>query len=301
MNRKDTMRMFIDMFSGESEKDVYMYMFDVITHDPTKNERLGNMFLEIISEDLKIISDPYEKAYYIQIMIRIMADLDSCNISNNYDIYDLYKQYCGILTEGYMDRRSVPETLELFSDLNIELSTIIDDVVKIFEEDMAVKILLGFHIDETDDSLMKYKELFEKIKLYRKRSKRFDVILHFYLLMGEYVNHIDIAGEYLKKYYNYSLICADWIFSSRTPHYNYVEEGILSEDEYEIFLEAGDVLEECKTVDTTDESFDGLLHDLKIISEKFRDKIKSHLKNDMLKRFSKGKSFIQVACELPEG
>lgn len=301
MNRKDTMRMLIDILSGESEKDIYMYMFDVITHNPTINEKLGNIFLERISEDLGKISDLYEKAYFIEIMIRIMADLDCCNISNNYNISDLYKQYYGILAEGYMDKERVPETLKLFSDLNIDLGSIIDDMVKILEEDMVIKILSCFHIDETGYSLKRHNELFGKIKIYKKRVKRFDIILHFYLLIEEgYVNNIDIAGEYLRKYSDYSLICADWIFSSRTPHYNYVKEGIISESEYEIFLEAGDVLEECKKINKTDDSYNGLLHDLKIISENFRDKIKSHLGNDMLKRFDKGKDFIQVACELPE-
>lgn len=289
-----------NIVTGSAEKEAYMCMLDTLTHNPEANEKYGSRLLKKLSENLERTSDLEERAHSLEIMVRILGDTFEDALHNEYRVSDLYRQYVKLLSDGYMDRETVSETLELFAYLEIEPDRIVNDLVNIFGETFTVRILSN-HMSYIVRNLTGSDEILNRILVYKKRMKRFDAVLQFHLMMtAEYAENMDIAGEYLKKYSNYSLVCADWIFSSRTSNIHYVKEGILSEREYEIFVKAGDVLENCRKIKKSGESYEDLIQDLKTISERFKEKLKDGLGEELLQRFYNGKGFFQTACTLPK-
>lgn len=283
------------------DKQLYLDLLDDITHNTDINYVYGKNIVEECMKNLKTAFNLGESAFYIEIIVRIIDCLTEDGDVNEYNIIKLYEEYCKELKNGYMNERKVTETLSLFADLQIDSTQILDDMLKILDESLVIKLFSNMNLDLFPNSINRYEDLLHKIILYKKKVRRFDLILHFYLLTNpNYVANIGIVGEYLKKYSNYSILCADWIFSQKTPNYKFVDEGIISKNEHEKFVKIGDILNECKTVSVLKDSCNTLEQDLIIISNNFRYKLNSKSVRNILKDFNYEKDFIKMACTLPK-
>ena len=297
MSREKIIGIVFNNLSKVYKEKVYNQLLDSVTHDPNINEIYGEDFLEELMNDIIITETLKEKANYIEIAIRILDDL--CLIDrdiNKYNIYKLYNEYCIALKKIYINENNVAETLMLFANLGIHDNDILDDMISIFDNTQLLKLLSKMSL-KVNNICKKYDDLFFELGVYKKKIRRYDVILHFHLLTHpKYSENIDIAGEYLKKYYNYVIICADWIFSSKSPNYIYVEDGIITRNEQDIFIKVGDILEHCKlATDSNDELMDNLL----IISNKFKGYLNSSIIKDLVNKLYNGSDFLNLACTLP--
>lgn len=289
--------------SCDYEKDIYLYLIDNVTHNPDINIKYGLLFIDELLKDFQTTSDIDERAFYIEIIIRILDDLkDNSNMIDRWNnekinIEGLYRCYIEILLQGYDNEQNISETLVMFVNLNISCARIIGDMVRVLDGNKLITLLSSMKLKPSIGLLDK--DIYNNVSLNKKKIKRFDVLLHFYLLVTpQYFTNIEIAGKYLKKYYDYSIICADWIFSSKTQNDNYIKDGILSPDEYDIFVRIGDILEACKS-DGDNKNFDDLKQDFRITSLKFEEKMMEASTTKMLAEFWKGKDFFTLACVLP--
>lgn len=276
-----------------------LYMIDEVSHNADVNISYGELLIKELLELFEANPEVDKKARCIEVAVRIIADLAETDYLVEDEICFLYEKYIQIIKNGYEDGEKISETLTLFLDLNIKTEKIIEDLAAIMNEHKIVKVLAGI----TNKALWqceKYKKLLEKVSLYKKKCKRFDLILHFCLLTNPiYYSNIEIVGDYLKKYYNYSIVLADWIFSSELPNENYVKEGIISTHEQRIFIKIGDALNKYKTEVDSELSFDEVISKIYEISDKFQNVLNEEkmkvLYNDL---FGK-RNFLEVACNLP--
>lgn len=300
MEHKEIIKIILDRKPIQYRKNIYLQLLYDITHDADMNNSYGNIFIRELLDLFELLSETNEKAACIESIVRIIADLDNGIYLSENEVYNFYKKYICLLEEGYSNNSKMSETLSLFMDLNINGEEIRKDLIRILDEDRVVKILSNMN----SEVLKKCKlDMYwsEKVYLYKKLCKRFDVILHFYLLINpSYCTNIEIAGEYLKKYYEYSIICADWIFSSKTSNYQYVKEGIISKEEYLAFLKIGDILNECK-IEYKSESLSGeLMPELNNISKRFQNKLNEVEIKELVNHFFAQKDFFEVAFTLPK-
>jgi len=293
------MREIIQKELKQYHKKWYLYLIDEISHNADMNFAYGELLVKELLELYKAKPETDWKAKCIESAIRVIDDLADDNCFTNDQVRDLYELYVQLLKDGYNNVEKISETLTLFLDLNIETDEVIENLVAIMDEYKSIKVLSGI----TSDALWqceKHKALLKKVSLHKKKCSRFDLVLHFFLLTNpSYLSNIEIVGDYLKKYYNYSVVLADWIFFSETPNEKYVKAGIISKREQIIFIRAGDVVKQYREEMGSELSFDEVMLKLDETSRKFQNELLKNKMKMLYNEFFDGRDFLEAACSLP--
>ncbi len=270
----------------------------------SKNNRYLYQYIDVnwIKEMLhkvEFIEDIYEKADIISFLVGVIYE-NEFEIEYN-EIERLFYLYLKTLQSEY--GADVVNTVYYFLNLGISLEIIVTECIKIYRNDVFIHLFSKFsEIDKC--KVGKNNEKFVSfIEQHRKMITRFDFVLHFHLITSyDYAKNILIAGEYLNKYYNYMIICADWAFSREYTRDDLVVENIITNKELQLFMELGDILDRCKKLeakqktDTEEELFEYLYK----VSEQLKLLLKSDEIKSIRKRFFGEKDFFEVAFCLPD-
>lgn len=283
---EDTKKILFFSLINNSKNNRYLYQYIDIT------------WIEYMLSKVDFIEDIYEKADIISFLAGVIYE-------NEFEIKDieikhLFYLYLKTLQSGY--GADVVNILYYFLNLGISLEIIVTECIKIYRNDVFIHLFSK--LPEIDKCKVgKNNEKFVSfIEQHRKMITRFDLVLHFHLITSyDYAKNILIAEDYLNKYYNYMIICADWAFSKEHSRDDLVVENILTNKELQLFVELGDILDRCKKLevkqkaDTEEELFEYLYK----VSEQLKLLLKSDEIKSIRKRFFGEKDFFEIAFSLP--
>ncbi len=284
---EDTKKILFFSLVNNSKNNRYLYQYIDV-----------NWIKEMLNK-IEFIEDIYEKADIISFLVGAIYENEfkiDCN-----EIERLFYLYLKTLQSGY--GADVVNTLHYFLNLGISLEIVVTECIKICRNDVFIHLFSK--LPEIDKCKVgKNNEKFVSlIEQHRKMITRFDLVLHFHLITSyDYAKNILIAEDYLNKYYNYMIICADWAFSREYSRDNLVVENIITNKELQLFVELGNILDECKKLevkqktDTEEELFEYLYK----VSEQLKLLLKSDKIKNIRKRFFGEKDFFEVAFSLPD-
>lgn len=285
--------------------DINMDLFFILLRGIKERKELALLFNEEILEKLifvlEKIENNYRKAVIINSILFIMDTMKYDYKKNRNYMTNLFQSYLTIIEErGW---KEIKDTLHLFFMLGIDKSTFIQEMCRRYDEKKCVKFLLKLGIDFREKERKEFSYLSFLYEQNKRMLTRFDVVFHFYLLTDpDYMENIDIAGEYLEFYGNKKEIFTNWKFSSQGWDNRYVRDGIISKEEEAIFIEIGDIYNRC--VDHF-ESFDlevnqgERVDNLKVMLDRFTSQLRKKEVQDLVKRFFHGKTVFEIAFSLP--
>ena len=285
--------------------DINMDLFFILLRGIKDRKELALLFNEEILEKLifvlEKIENNYRKAVIINSILFIMDTMKYDYKKNRNYMTNLFQSYLTIIEErGW---KEIKDTLHLFFMLGIDKSTFIQEMCRRYDEKKCVKFLLKLGIDFREKERKEFSYLSFLYEQNKRMLTRFDVVFHFYLLTDpDYMENIDIAGEYLEFYGNKKEIFTNWKFSSQGWDNRYVRDGIISKEEEAIFIEIGDLYNECKD---NKSKFDfekkqkGENDHFEEISVSFISRLRTPKVQNLLERFFHKKTIFEIACCLP--
>ncbi len=284
----------------EAKKILFSSLINSLKNNLYLYKYINISWIEYMLNKVEFIEDIYEKADIISFLLSIIYE-NEFEIKNM-EIERLFYLYLKILQSGYSTGNDVINTLSYFLDLGISLEIIVTECIKIYQNDVFIHLFSKLpQIDKYKVGKSNEKFIF-LVERHRKMITRFDLVLHFNLITSyDYAKNILIAGDYLKKYYNYMTICTDWEFDENYSNDYFTLEGILTNKELQLFVELGGILDSCKELeskqkaDTEEELFEYLDR----VSEQLKLLLESDEIKNIRKRFFGEKSFFEVAFDLP--
>lgn len=305
--------------NSKNSKNIFMFLLEELNENYYLSLLLDADILEKSVLALDCLESDEEIAKVVNSILGIMYNIEYDYRNNKNYIDILLKSYLEIMDRGYFYIKNIKDTLFLFSELGIKKEYLVREIIKRYDEESCIAIFweAGYHLDKLDVQIdPKYQFLLEKK---RKLSTRFGLIFHFYLMTEkDYIENIEIAGNYFKIYHNHMTTCADWGFSSNLRAYSYVEDGIISKEEEAIFAEIGDLYYDCMEErepsdleenelsirelgeKEVDEELEELFDRLRVASAQFAAQLKTKKVQDLLNQFFHGKSVFEVAFHLPD-
>lgn len=282
----------------EAKKILFSSLINSLKNNLYLYKYININWIEYMLNKVDFIEDIYEKADIISFLVGVIYE-------NEFEIKDteiehLFYLYLNILQSGY--GADVINTLSYFLDLGISLEIIVTECIKIYHNDVFIHLFSKLP-EIGKCKIGKNNEKFVYlIEQHRKMITRFDLVLHFHFITSyDYAKNILIAGEYLNKYYNYMVICADWAFSREHSREDLIVENILTKKELQLFVELGDILDRCKKLESKQktDTEEELFEYLDKVSEQLKLLLESDEIKNIRKRFFGEKDFFEVAFDLP--
>ncbi len=284
----------------EAKKILFSSLINSLKNNLYLYKYINISWIEDILNKVEFIEDIYEKADIISFLLSVIYENEF--EVKNMEIERLFYLYLKILQSGYGAGNDVINTLSYFLDLGISLEIIVTECIKIYQNDVFIHLFSKLPQIDKYKAGKKNEKFVSLIEQHRKMITRFDLVLHFHLITSyDYAKNILIAGEYLNKYYNYMIICADWTFSRKHSHEDLIAENILTKKELQLFVELGDILDRCKKLESKQKSDteEELFEDLDKVSEQLKLLLESDEIKNIRERFFGEKSFFEVAFDLP--
>lgn len=279
----------------EAKKILFFSLINSLKNNGYLHKYIDISWIKDILNKVEFIEDIYEKADIINFLLSVIYK-NEFEIKDK-DMENLFHLYLNVLKSGYSVEDDIISTLSLFLNLGISLETIFTECMKVYHNDECIhlfsKLPFRFEVGEYDE------EFVFLIKQHKKMMTRFDLVLHFYLITSfDYAENILIAGDYLKKYYNYMIICADWEFDRNYSNNYFILENIITSEELNLLIELGSILDRCKE-SKQNINIEELFEYTDAVSNQFKLLLKSDEIKSIKKRFFGEKSFFEVAFDLP--
>lgn len=292
-----------DDFSNE--KDVFIWLLKGLKENYKLSILIDNNFLYMSINALDYIDNDNERLEAINAILNCMCNIEYDYNSNFDTILSLFKMSLECIGNGCEIEKDILEIFSSFSDMGIGYDTIFIECVDRFNEEFCINIFSKIKMNWDSYHLEKATHLIDIIEKNNKIKKRFDLILRFYSMVDLfYVDKSSIVNGYLAHPFNYTGLWADWVFFSHQQSTYY--DDVITPEEKRIFIEIGDIYEECQTDnliihdEDMDKEFDNLWNYLKDAGKKFQLILGTERVRNLMEQFTKGRSFWEIALSLPE-
>lgn len=294
----------INNYAFTGEKDVFLWLLKSLKENYKLSVLVDDNFLNMSIIALDYIDNDYERLEAINAILNCMYDVQY-NYNSNFDtILSLFNRSLECIGNGCESGKDILEIFSSFSDMGIGYDTIFIECITRFGKEFCVNIFSQIKMNWGSTYLEDYSDLIDLIGENRKIRKRFDLMLRFYLMVNIfYINKSDIVNSYFAHPFNYTGLWADWTFSSAYQSSYY--DDVITEEEKRIFIEIGDIYEECATDglviydEDMGKEFENIWVYLRESGKKFQSLLETERICDLIKTFTKGRDFFEIALVLP--